>query len=66
MIDFIKWLIKEYRGYKITQDLAPTKEAADNIFLMNYNKCIEVGFTHEQVLALMNLFYKSEGGGQNE
>lgn len=59
MIGFIKWLISEYKCYKLEQFFKTTQEEKDNLFIQNYNKCIEVGFTNEQVLALMNLLYKN-------
>lgn len=57
MIGFVKWLISEYKCYKLGQIFKTTQEEKDRLFTQNYNRCIEVGFTNEQVLALMNLLY---------
>ena len=54
---FIKWLISEYKSYKLEQIFKTTQEDKDKLFVQNYNRCIEAGFTNEQVLALMNLLY---------
>ena len=57
MIGFFKWLVSEYKCYRLEQIFKRTKEEKDRLFMQNYNRCIEVGFTNEQVLALMNLLY---------
>ena len=57
MLGFIKWLISEYRCYKLEQTFKTTQKDKDKLFMQNYNKCIEVGFTSEQIWALMNLLF---------
>lgn len=60
---FIKWLYSQYRAYKnesYLKQLEPTKEQKDNLFMQNFQKCNELGFTPAQLLALMNLLTDSE------
>lgn len=59
MVGFIKWLIQEYNEYKLTKisERSPKEQEALNI--QNYSRCLEVGFTQEQLIALMNLMYGS-------
>lgn len=58
MIGFIKWLIQQYNIYKLEQCLKSTESQDLSLFMRNYEKCIEVGFTEAQIAALMNLFFK--------
>lgn len=58
MIGFIKWLIQQYNLYKLEQCLKPTDNQEVSLFIRNYEKCIEVGFTEAQIYALMNLLHK--------
>lgn len=57
MIGFIKWVVSEYKCYKMSQLFKSTREEKDRLFMQNYNRCIEAGFTQEQLLALMNLLH---------
>lgn len=55
MIGFIKWLIAQYKIYKLHKILEPSIYELDRISMDNYLACIEAGFTGEQILALMHL-----------
>ena len=59
MIGFIKWLFQQYNIYKLEQSLKPTDIEESSLFMRNYARCIEVGFTENQILALMNLLHKN-------
>lgn len=63
MIGFIKWLIQEYRAYKASITIKPSAQDIERLQMRNYARCREVGFTHEQILALMN-FIEMKGGEQ--
>lgn len=55
---FIKWLYGQYKAYKLEQDfsiLEPNEEERNRTFQMNYSRCVELGFSEEALLALMNL-----------
>ena len=56
---FIKWLYGQYKAYKVEQDLSPLKpneEEKYKTFLINYARCVELGFSEEAIRALMNLW----------
>lgn len=55
---FVKWLYGQYKNYKLHKSL-PSKD--DSVFINNYKRCLDVGFSQEQLLALMNLFSDVKG-----
>lgn len=61
MIGFIKWLIQEYRDYKVSTIIKPSAQDIEKLQMRNYARCLEVGFSHKQILALMN-FIEMKGG----
>lgn len=52
---FVKWLIEQYRIYKAEKYLKPNRPDTEKAFMNNYRRCIEAGFTSEQVNAILNL-----------
>ena len=60
MIGFIKWVIQQYRAYKMCEPLEPSTEERGKLIMKNYTRCLELGFTQEQLIALMNLMYAKE------
>ena len=52
---FIKWLIEQYRIYKAEKYLTPSKPENEKVFINNYYRCVEAGFTTEQINAILNL-----------
>lgn len=64
MIGFIKWMMREYNAYKISETLKPSTEETEKAFMSNYVRCLELGFTQEQLIALMNLMYAKKGGAE--
>ena len=65
MIGFIKWIIQQYKAYKICKTLEPSTEEREKLVMKNYARCLELGFTQEQLIALMNLMY-AKGVGEQE
>lgn len=53
---FIKWLYKQYKEYKLKK-IFPTisQEEKERAFMNNFRNCVDMGFTPEQLLALINL-----------
>lgn len=64
MIGFIKWLIQEYTEYKLNKIFEQSPKEQEALNIRNYSRCLEVGFTQEQLIALMNLMYGSERKNQ--
>lgn len=60
MVGFIKWLLQKYNAYKIDKIFEQSPEEQEALNIQNYSRCLEVGFTQEQLIALMNLMYSSE------
>ena len=54
---FIKWLLNQYRAYQLEQSI-PKRSSTDkhNAFMCAYYRCVEAGFTTDQVNALVTLF----------
>ncbi len=55
---FIKWLYRKYKEYELEQafsSLQPNEEEKNKEFMRNYAKCVELGFSQEALIALMNL-----------
>ena len=65
MIGFIKWIIQQYKGYKICRTLELSTEEREKLIMKNYTRCLELGFTQEQLIALMNFMY-AKGVGEQE
>ena len=65
MIGFIKWVIQQYRAYKMCEPLEPSTGEREKLIMKNYTRCLELGFTQEQLIALMNLMY-AKGVGEQE
>lgn len=61
MIGFIKWVIQQYKVYKMCEILASSTEEREKLAMKNYARCLELGFTQEQLLALINLMYAKRG-----
>lgn len=57
MIGFIKWTIQQYKAYKMCETLELSTEEREKLIMKNYARCLELGFTQEQLIALMNLMY---------
>lgn len=64
MIGFIKWIIQQYKAYKMRETLEPSTEEREKLIMKNYVRCLELGFTQEQLIALMNLMYAKKGGAE--
>ena len=62
MIGFIKWVIQQYKAYRMCEILASSTEKREKLVTKNYAKCLELGFTREQLIALMNLMYAERSG----
>lgn len=62
MIGFIKWMIQQYKVYKMCKTLEPSTEEREKLIVKNYVRCLELGVTQEQLIALMNLMYAMKGG----
>ena len=62
MIGFIKWIIQQYKAYKICETFEPLTEEREKLIMKNYARCLELGCTPEQLIALMNLMYAMKGG----
>lgn len=53
---FVKWLYKQYKEYQLQKIFPPeSQEEKERIFMRNFMNCMELGFTQEQLLALLNL-----------
>lgn len=53
---FVKWLIKQYRIYRIEKNFPePSRDENERRFMSNYQKCLEEGFTPSQINAILNL-----------
>lgn len=65
MIGFIKWIIQQYKAYKMYETLELSTEEREKLIMKNYTRCLELGFTQEQLIALMNLMY-TKGVGEQE
>ena len=63
MIGFIKWVIQQYKAYKMCKTLESSTEEKEKLVMKNYARCLELGFTQEQLLALINLMY-TEGASE--
>lgn len=50
---------------KICKTLEPSTEEREKLVMKNYARCLELGFTQEQLIALMNLMY-AKGVGEQE
>lgn len=61
MIGFIKWVIQQYKAYKMCEIFASSTEEKEKLVMKNYTRCLELGFTQEQLIALMNLIYAKKG-----
>lgn len=64
MIGFIKWVIQQYKAYKMCKTLEPSTEEREKLIMKNYVRCLELGVTQEQLIALMNLMYAMKGGAK--
>ena len=64
MIGFIKWTIQQYKIYKMCKTLEPSTEEREKLIVKNYVRCLELGCTQEQLIALMNLMYAMKGGAK--
>lgn len=62
MIGFIKWLIQEYKDYKVSAIIKPSTEDTERLQIKNYLNCLEAGFSEEQIRSLLNLIYCTKGG----
>lgn len=62
MIGFIKWAIQQYKAYKMCETFDPSTEEREKLIMKNYARCLELGCTPEQLIALMNLMYAMKGG----
>ncbi len=62
MIGFIKWIIQQYKTYKMCETLKPSTEEREKLIMKNYTRCLELGCTPEQLIALMNLMHAMKGG----
>ena len=62
MIGFIKWITQQYKAYKMCEILEPLAEEREKLIMKNYVRCLELGVTQEQLIALMNLMYAMKGG----
>lgn len=56
---FIKWLVIQYRTYQIAKNMEKSQSEKDSAFINAYYRCIEAGFTTEQMNALVTLFCNS-------
>lgn len=55
-MEFIKWIYEQYKEYRIYRDLPEmTQEEKERTFVDNFIRCKEVGFSEEQIIALLNL-----------
>ena len=53
---FIKWLCVQYKKYKLEKMLPEkSEEEKGRIFMRSFVDCMELGFSQEQLLALLNL-----------
>lgn len=59
MIGFIKWLIIQYNTYQLEQAMQASKENSDAQMMNNYLRCLEAGFTPEQISAMANFIVGS-------
>lgn len=64
MIGFIKWVIQQYKAYKMCKTLELSTEEREKLIVKNYVRCLELGVTQEQLIALMNLMYAMKGGAK--
>ena len=62
MIGFIKWIIQQYKAYKMCETFEPSTEEREKLILKSYARCLELGIAPEQAIALMNLMYTMKGG----
>lgn len=54
---FFKWLISQYRAYKIEKAFPKKSQAQKDCDFMNaYYRCVEAGFTTEQINSIITLF----------
>ena len=61
MIEFIKWVIQQYKAYKMCETLKLSTEEREKLIVKNYVRCLELRITQEQFIALMNLMYAMKG-----
>ena len=53
---FIKWLYAQYKKYKLEKMLPEiSEEEKGRIYMRNFIDCMELGFSREQLIALINL-----------
>ena len=64
MIGFIKWIIQQYKAYKMCEPLELSTAEREKLIMKNYARCLELGVTQEQLIALMNLMYAMKGGSK--
>lgn len=64
---FIKWLYLQYKQYKL-EKLFPgnTQEEKERLFMSNYARCLEVGFTDSQISAILNLVWSGDNCKKGE
>ena len=63
---FIRWIFTQYRIYRIEHKDRKDMLEQKSTFVKNYYKCIDAGFTTNQLNALINLMwsYKHEDKGE--
>ena len=54
MIGFIKWLMCQYKCYKLEKIFKNDDDKA-NKFMNLFSKCNDYGFTHAQVIYILDL-----------
>ena len=54
---FIKWLLNQYWAYKQEQNFPKRSQTEkDNAFMSAYYRCVDAGFTTDQINAIVTLF----------
>lgn len=56
----------QYQVYTLEQAMKRTQEEKEDLFMKNYVRCLESGFSHEQILALFNLLQSGKGGSDGQ
>ena len=60
MIGFVKWLICQYKTYKIEKTFERNDDDKEKAFINLFSQCRDYGFTEGQMLYILNLVKECE------
>lgn len=59
MIGFVKWMIRQYKAYKIEKAFKIKDDNKEEVFRNLFSQCRDYGFTETQILYILNLINAS-------